>query len=470
MKEKLVIYTCLTGSNEDLANPFDRLLSSDTDLDIYMICMSNNTSLKSDIWQIRYFDSYNLPNDKASRLPKTQPNLFFSEVARYSLYIDNTVRFKRLPNSSDLNFGSQPLFRLFQHPGWGTLEDEAFAISYYGYDSINRVLEQMSHYSSVKPIRAISPLSTCTLIFRDHHNQSIIKQGQFWWSHILAFSKRDQLSFDFACIQTGCTLSYIPESIHTNDLIYSPENISLHRKLANFDNSRYDWHIKNSIPHRANPNQFSDSMVFNNIYDQYRRRDRDPLDFYCWLHKSSLGSIINPRRRLSFSIFRFFEEYFDNKSTTMVGMTCPNILNSYAFSNSDFDNSCKAIQAAFRIKELLRFDIPEDYPISSISSQSLDFTSRYVGVIFISGLDFSSKYHLFFQIETENLFNFESVIVLIALSGSFSSNQIVDLEFRLENFLTAQCIQSSLLDSEHDSVDFPLRSRFYLGCFRRPSI
>ena len=93
---KLVVYTALVGPKERLANPLAELpAGASTDLDIDWVCITDDPTLTSPVWRMLRMDSGHVPPEKLSRRPKALPHEYFPE-ADYSLYVDNTVSFKRL--------------------------------------------------------------------------------------------------------------------------------------------------------------------------------------------------------------------------------------------------------------------------------------------------------------------------------------------------------------------------------------
>ncbi len=121
-RTRLVVFTALVGAKETLANPLELLEPGATsDLDLDFVCITDQPQLASPVWRMQPIGDRHLMSEKLSRRPKAMPHLYFPDVG-HSLYIDNTVRFKRLPQAADLATGQPYLFRAFrhskrQHPG-----------------------------------------------------------------------------------------------------------------------------------------------------------------------------------------------------------------------------------------------------------------------------------------------------------------------------------------------------------------
>ncbi len=295
---RLVVYTVLIGDKESLGNPLGILPEEAvSDLEIDYVCITDNRLLKSDIWRFAYIDSTCLPPEKLSRRAKAMPHEYFP-AHDISLYIDNTVAFKRLPTSADISLnGLAYLFRVFRHPTRNHPGEEAGAIATLGYESVPVLCEQLDFYATQQPIETITPLSTCTVILRSHHHPSVIRQGVTWWEQILCFSKRDQMSFDFAVRQSGCEIGYFPGFKHDNDLILWMVDSNTPRVAASFDSKRYAWIHRQDSEAVLNPKAhfLKNGSVNGPLY----ARQKDLLNYICYMHRSSLGDQIAPRRQVA---------------------------------------------------------------------------------------------------------------------------------------------------------------------------
>ena len=312
IKPKLVIYTTLLGDKEPLGDPLSEITDFDTDLDISYMCFTDSQSLTSDTWELKLLDLHLLSTDKMCRQAKALPHLFFPEY-QYSLWIDNIVKLKRLPRLSDLETKHKYLFKLFLHSGRSSLFEEACAIHGLGYESSETLLNQIEHYSKFINLSSVAPLSTTTVIFREHHHPSVIKFGQTWWSHILNFSKRDQLSFDFVRVLLQTQVDYLEGTKMNNDLVYPQENYSSSRLLANFDERKYSY--IHGIPQSEAGK--SKELYFNSSPDMQRSnryaRRNSSLSLILNLSHSGMTSRFSPRRNI--------ESFLESKLTSFTNQT-----------------------------------------------------------------------------------------------------------------------------------------------------
>ena len=298
IRKRLVIYTVLTGSKEPLGNPLAELPGAgDSDLEIGFVCFTDNRQLKSEVWEFRYLDDIPLPAEKLSRRPKALPHEYLQDW-EYSLYVDNIVVFKRLPQHSDLQQShAGPVFKAFKHATRSNPQQEAEAIVQLGYESVARISNQLNFYAGLLPLSDITPLSTCTVILREHMHPSLVKFGVTWWEQILNFCKRDQMSFDFSIKWSGAQIEYLPGLKHDNDLIQNTANIQPNRVHANFDAVKYGWLNRDQPAALANPRQHY--LEHGRHKGQDYSSKSELLDYLCYRHGSSLGSEVAPRRKLS---------------------------------------------------------------------------------------------------------------------------------------------------------------------------
>ena len=293
-RQRLVVYTALVGPKEPLNNPLDILPpGASTDLDLDFVCITDDASLTSPVWRFVRLDTRHLPAEKLSRRPKALPHEYFADVD-YSLYIDNTVSFKRLPQASDLATDQPYLFRAFRHARHTHLDQEAFAIASLGYEDSAIICGQLGFYASRMPLAEISPLTTATVLLRSHHHPTVQQFGRIWWENILAFAKRDQLSFDFALRQAGAEVDYLPGITRDNPFIRWQGSLAPSRLRASFDPQRYAW------AHRDQPAALADpkahALAHERGSDARYQRPLGVLELLCFQQGSSLGQQVSPRR------------------------------------------------------------------------------------------------------------------------------------------------------------------------------
>lgn len=442
---KLVIYTCLFGDKESIGNPLARLMQYETDLELDFICFTDNRQLTSDIWQFIYLEDH-LSGERLSRKPKTMPHLYLQQY-EYSLYIDNIVEFKRLPSSSDLVTDREYLFKLFKHTRTN-LQQEADAIVSLGYDEPNMIVEQLAHYQKQFPLESITPLSTCTVIFRSHKHPKIIKFGQTWWEQFLTYSKRDQMSFDFCLKYLNYQVEYFDKPKNENDLIYKTDNIR-GRVRASFDTTKYAWIHRDEPDAVSNPKQHF--LNANKEHDLDYTRKIDILGYLCYKNQSSLANYISPRRNVSGII----NDMLIRRTTT------PHILFASIENNHKLAYSSQEHNAAANtIHQWLASNSKNaQSKVITISHQLLrqKFKLNDSNAVF-------SKYILL-NIDNENItyvinalvnLNKDGFVILLLSIEALALNKLIELKVFLEQTYNMRCnlsIHASYHDDSNNAIN-----------------
>ena len=302
-RQKLVVYTVLVGAKESLNDPLEGLpANAGTDLDIDWVCLTDHRGLRSPTWRFEFIDDRHLPPEKLSRRPKALPHDYFP-AAEYSLYVDNTVTFKRLPQAGDLvHAPGQHLFRAFRHATRHDPEEEATAVACLGYDDVDVICAQMDFIASRRPLTTVTPLTTATVLLRSHQHAAVRRFGRLWWESILAFSKRDQLSIDFARLEAGCSIDHWPGSSDDNPFVHWHGSLSRHRVQASFDAKRYAWQHRDDPAAQRDPRGHylaHGSTTLGGAPDSRYQRTLPVLEYACYKQGSSLGHQVSPRRDMA---------------------------------------------------------------------------------------------------------------------------------------------------------------------------
>lgn len=188
---KQVVYTCLFGRYEALnEQPISAMSNWD------FVCFTDRSDVKSETWQVLTIITQGLDASRESRRPKLLPHRFLADYD-LSLYIDNSVILRQLPEEIVDNYGiGDADFCCFKHPWRDCTYDEAEEIIAGQIDDEARVREQMDFYEACGlPRRA--GLVAGTFLLRKHNDAQVIAHGEDWYAHVLRFSKRDQLAFQF---------------------------------------------------------------------------------------------------------------------------------------------------------------------------------------------------------------------------------------------------------------------------------
>lgn len=229
---KFVTYTVLVG---DFSTDISHL--EQVDSDYKKICFTDNKNLVLRNWDIV---PVNLSLDAAreSRRFKLLPHIFLKDF-EWSLYIDTRVKLEKRPEIIWHNHATRSQkFFAFPHPDRNCIFDEAEIIIQHQIDHERRVREQMDYYKSLSYPRQAG-LIAGGMLLRKHNEPDLIKLSETWFEHVLRFSKRDQLSFNFVANALKFEYGLFEGKLTKNDLMTWP--MALNQLPPDFDEATYSW-------------------------------------------------------------------------------------------------------------------------------------------------------------------------------------------------------------------------------------
>lgn len=234
-QKKLVIYTVITGEYDYLKDP--EYISNNCDY----ICFTNNPSLRSNVWQIRLENNLgNLNATKWQRRHKVMTHEYLPEY-EWSIYIDGNVRIigDMIQYLKTESKGSPVL--CLKHPYRNNAFEEAEECINLNKDLDVTIRAQMETYRK-EGYMGENGLVASGILARKHMDPTVIHLMKIWWHEIETKSKRDQLSFNYACWK--CNFQYdaselmcwkspywLNPGIHTNDIRTLEEELIDHIQL-----------------------------------------------------------------------------------------------------------------------------------------------------------------------------------------------------------------------------------------------
>lgn len=188
--ERACVFTALFGGYEQLN---EQLAANGSSME--HICFTDDPTLRSDTWTIRVVEPV-LPLDpiRSSREPKLLAHRHLPDHD-VSLYLDNSVEL-HVPAHEiiDAWLGPDDLAAFPAHSFRGSVRAEFEEVLLIGLDSDFRVEEQLHDYERAhQTALARRPLWN-GMIVRRHHHPHVISAMERWWTHVLRYSRRDQLS------------------------------------------------------------------------------------------------------------------------------------------------------------------------------------------------------------------------------------------------------------------------------------
>ena len=233
-RNRLVVFTVLTGGKETLGNPFP---PGSTGFE--RVCFTDDPNLRSDHWSVVHMESRGLDPERESRRPKLLPHRFLADFD-WSLYIDGTVRLRVHPDTVLERYTtSASSMTCFAHPWRDCVYDEAEEVIRLGFDDERRVREQMDHYRRLRyPSHA--GLIAGTVLLRRHNDDAVLELHETWYEHVLRFSRRDQLSFNLVAWLRRFAWDRFAGDITANDFVEWPVTQGV-RLPGDFRDDVYEW-------------------------------------------------------------------------------------------------------------------------------------------------------------------------------------------------------------------------------------
>lgn len=198
---KIVVYTCITGGYDALADP--KVVTPGVDY----ICFTDNMSMKSKVWKLRQMpeELKCYSNVKQQRGVKILAHRYLSDYD-ISVWVDGAVivqgNIKDYLKSFEFN-----LYSVFipEHPVRKCIyaeKDACVKIKKIKGDEIAVADKQMNRYKN-EGFPANYGLVQTNVMIRHHNDQYSRDLMEKWWDELKDNSHRDQLSFNYALWKCG---------------------------------------------------------------------------------------------------------------------------------------------------------------------------------------------------------------------------------------------------------------------------
>lgn len=203
-KERIAIYTCITGKYDEVLEPLFVPDNCDfyviTDLDLPMGSIWNKIDF------LKFPEVETFDNVLKNRYFKFFPHKVFPEY-RYSIYIDGNIRV-----CSDLtehiNRISKYGVGCFKHSLRNCAYKEAKACIALKKQTPEKI-NQLTNYLKNNGFPLDYGLIECNFIVREHNNRECIHLMEEWWEVLIKFAHRDQISFPYILYKNGISVEEI---------------------------------------------------------------------------------------------------------------------------------------------------------------------------------------------------------------------------------------------------------------------
>lgn len=184
---------------------------------------------------------------RASRRAKLMPHRWFAD-ADWSIWIDNKSRLLMDPAGivAAVRAQSDAGFLAFRHFRRDCVYAEGKAVCENGLDDHRIVRERMRTYRA-EGLPEHAGLIEGHFILRRHNDPDLVHFGERWFEHVLAYSRRDQISFPYLVWRLRLRFDYITalERAETVQLtVFDPRARApaFPRRLRSYQAARALWH------------------------------------------------------------------------------------------------------------------------------------------------------------------------------------------------------------------------------------
>lgn len=208
--EKICVYTCITGDYDNL----QEIKNKESGIDYY--CFTNNKNIKSNTWNVIYIEDNNLDNTRLARKIKVLGHPLILENYDISIWVDGFISEMHISefihNECQLDKYD---FICFKHSKRNCIYEEAEECINQGKDDpklIKAEIEFLKEQNYPKD----NGLIESTVLIRRHNVESVKDTMKLWFNMILNYSKRDQLSLNYAIYKTNPKVQIVDLNVFNN--------------------------------------------------------------------------------------------------------------------------------------------------------------------------------------------------------------------------------------------------------------
>lgn len=253
-KNKICVYTCITGDYDNLKE----IPKLEKGIDYY--CFTNNKKIKSNTWNVIYIEDENLSNVQLARKIKILGHELINDYD-ILLWMDGAVTFKKnIKDFINTYLDKKDVFIGFMHGERDNIKDEAYACYRFNKESKGNINRILKFYEDEKYLFN-NGLIESTVYIKRPKDKTVQETMKLWFSMILNYSTRDQLSFNYCIYKTGLKVKWINEKVFSNKW-FNWENHNLNNSINTYsiyfgDIYSYDINKDNHGKYSIKNNSFS---------------------------------------------------------------------------------------------------------------------------------------------------------------------------------------------------------------------
>lgn len=209
MKNKLCVYTCITGDYDSL----HEITHPEKGVDFY--CFTNNKNLKSNTWTIIYIENNGLDNHHLSRKIKMLGHPIINKKYNISVWMDASIIWKKSVQNFVSTYLKDSPFAAFKHSQRQTIKDEAIACLRLNKDTKENITRTLS-FLEFEHFPDSQGLYEMTVFIKRHNDPIVAKTMDLWFQMNQTYSKRDQLTFVYCIWKTNLQIRTINLNVWNN--------------------------------------------------------------------------------------------------------------------------------------------------------------------------------------------------------------------------------------------------------------
>lgn len=217
-KNKIAVYTCITGNYDELENPL--ILEKNCDYFLF----TTNDDIKSDFWQVTKISDQiqKLGNNNIiNRYIKMHPKELFPEYD-YAIYIDGNIKIVSTISQLISKINDVTGIAIHKHCKQNCIFQEVKVCRAYNKGNYKSMKKQMKRYKKEKFPKNFG-MFECNMLISDLKNRKSEEIFNDWWEEYLSSeSLRDQLALPYVLWKNNlqfCDIGIIGNNINENYLL-----------------------------------------------------------------------------------------------------------------------------------------------------------------------------------------------------------------------------------------------------------
>lgn len=198
-----VVYTAVFGRYENIV---EQPVAKESQVEF--ICFTDDPEASSETWKIRLLTGR--VQDDPTRSARQIKILGHDELSNFdqTMWIDNRIVLKRDPSHFFNEWLEGCDMALPKHDHRDSVRDEFRAVINSGFDDPYKVREQLQSYMALAPAVLEGPVYWTAILLRQN-NATVQGAMRRWMDNVLRYSKRDQLSVNYALSQSSLKVNVL---------------------------------------------------------------------------------------------------------------------------------------------------------------------------------------------------------------------------------------------------------------------